>query len=440
MTQEKGSELQRAVRSTETARSVNKLAKEWYAKAEQARAEGRPVAWCMVGMPPQLLYVFGIEAVWPENYGTVCAARQMAVHFMEIAEADGYSHDLCSYERNAFGYAKRMCELGAIPTEAPVGGLPEPDLLLTPSQTCDPRCKGFQALATRFTKAPLYVCDLQSVPYGLDMNDETVRKRYLKQNVEQMWGLVHFLEKETGKKLDEAKLSEAVVNSLKAQRLIWEVHQLRRALPSPMPSEDQFACIIPQLYMLGSPEAVDFYQRLYDEVKYRVDHKIGVIPNEKYRLLWMGIPTWFNMGIFNYFESLGAVSAMETTYYVYPPVTADPSRPVEALAEIYWKRNRQLHDLGAEVTPESGTPAGLVLEFIREYKLDGVVMHATRSCRAIAFGQAHTRKRLQKELDVPVVAIESDMADPRTWSDALIKMQLNAFIETMASKKAGAAA
>jgi benzoyl-CoA reductase/2-hydroxyglutaryl-CoA dehydratase subunit BcrC/BadD/HgdB len=108
---------------------------------------------------------------------------------------------------------------------------------------------------------------------------------------------------------------------------------------------------------------------------------------------------------------------------------------VEALCEIPWKRNLQLHDLGAEVTPEGGTPAGLVLQFIREYKLDGVIMHSTRSCRAISFGQAHTRKRLQKELDVPVLAMESDMADPRTWSDALIKMQINAFIETLASKK-----
>ena len=122
MTQEKGSELQRAVRSTETARSVNKLLKEWYARAKEAKSAGRPVAWCMVGMPPELLNVFDIDAVWPENYGTVCAAQQMAVHFMEAAEADGYSHDLCSYERNAFGYAKLMRELGTIPGEAPAGG------------------------------------------------------------------------------------------------------------------------------------------------------------------------------------------------------------------------------------------------------------------------------------------------------------------------------
>jgi benzoyl-CoA reductase/2-hydroxyglutaryl-CoA dehydratase subunit BcrC/BadD/HgdB len=268
------------------------------------------------------------------------------------------------------------------------------------------------------------------------MNDERVKQRYLAHNTAQLRGLITFIEEQTGRKLDLDRLREIVERSVQTQSLICEIHRLRRAVPSPMPSEDQFACIIPQLYMLGSEEALDFYQRLHAEVKHRVENKIGVVKDEKFRLMWMGIPTWFNLGVFNYLESLGAPSVIETTYYVYEPGEVDTSDPVRALAEIYWNKNKQLHDFGAECTPEVGVQgAGLVVHFAREYKLDGVIMHNTRSCRAIAFGQAHTHKRLQAELGTPVLFLESDMADPRQWSDARIIGQINTFLELLASRK-----
>lgn len=433
---EQKSEMNWVQRSTVTSKSTSKLLRQWYAQADQARAEGKPVVWCMVGVPPEILHTIEVCAVWPENYGTVCASRHMAVHFMQFAEAEGYSTDLCSYERNASGYCRRYMEAGGIPPEAPMGGLPAPAMILAPGTLCDPRIKGFQSISTRYFHSPTYFLDLQSVPYGTDIDDALVKQRYMAHNTAQIKGLITFIEEHTGRNLPLDKLREIVERSVKTQRLICEIHQLRRAIPSPMPSEDQFACIIPQLYMVGSEEALDFYERLYAEVNDRVERKVGVVEDERFRLMWMGLPTWFNMGIFNYLESLGAPSVIETTYYVYDPGEVDTSDPVRALAEIYWNKNKLLHDLGAESTPELGAAgAGLVVHFAREYKLDGVIMHNTRSCRAIAFGQAHAHKRLQEELGTPVLFLESDMADPRQWSDERIKGQINTFLELLASRK-----
>ena len=434
MSEEK-SEFRRAVQSTATARSVHEILMNWYAKSLAASREGRPVAWCMVGAPPELLKVFDLDTSWPENYGTACAARQKAVHFMQLAEGEGYSPDLCSYERNAIGYCREFLDMGGIPPNAPQGGMPWPAMLITNSTTCDPRTKGFQAFNAHYLHVPMYTVDIQTAPYGTDMKDPRIREHYRRYNVEQLWGLVRFLEEQTGRKLDEAALSEAVANSLAAQRLMWEVHELRKAIPSPMPSEDEFACIVPMLYMAGSREAVEFFARLHDEVKQRVEGKIGVIADEKYRILWVGIPPWFNMGIFNYLESLGAVSAMETTYYVHAPVEVDVSRPVEAMVDIGWQKASQVHALGAELSTEGLYSPGLVLKFVREYGIDGVIFHRVLSCRAISFGQAHTARRLREELPVPVLFIESDMADPRTWSDSRIKSSINAFLDVVDAGK-----
>lgn len=434
------SEFKRVVRSTETAKSVSELLKRWYAKAEEAKSRGRPVAWCMVSTPPELLNYFEVEANWPENYGTVCASRNMAVHFMERAEGEGFSPDICSYLRNALGYTLRWLEVGDTPPEAPLGGMARPNFLLTNSVVCDPRTKAFQALV-RYFDIPIHICDWMTAPYGVDVADERVKRHYVEHNLAELEGMVAFLEKQTGKRFDEAAFASMVANSLETQELLWDIHQLRRAVPCPLPSEDFFACIVPQLYMLGTEESLAFFRRLYQEVKHRVDNGIGVIPDERYRLLWMGIPPWYNLGLFNYLESFGAVSVKETVYQSWPPAEVDTSNPLEALVLVQWHRNKMIHRHEAEVMPECSYAsaqysAGQVLECLREYDVDGVIMHLIRSCRVVSFGQAHTRRML-KDAGAFAVTLESDMADPRTWSDAHVKMRINAFIEALAAAKAG---
>jgi benzoyl-CoA reductase/2-hydroxyglutaryl-CoA dehydratase subunit BcrC/BadD/HgdB len=436
-------EMKRAVKSLDTVKSIKKFVPSFFSKAERIKEQGKKVAWCMIGIPPEILYVFDIEAEWPEQFGTLCAAKQVAADFTARAEADGYSPEICSYVRNTMGFLSRWNELGKVPPEAPYGGMAKPDMLLGSGRLCDPRYKWFQAIATHYMEIPTFICDPMSPHYNLDLSDKLVADHYLDHALESIKGLIAFLEKTTGKNLDVRKLSEALDRSQKAIELFYEVSQLRKAVPSPMGSEDYFTAIIPQQYMVGSQEAVDFFRALRDEVKYRVDHKIGVISDEKYRLMFMGIPPWFNLGIFNYIESLGAVSVIEASYYLGKPIDVQVSSPLEALAQRSWLRCQWLHQHGSEALPEICSPAvsigtvipsDLATEWAREYQLDGALMHATISCRASTFGQIHSRNVLN-EIGIPSLIFESDMTDPRLWSDAWIKTQINAFIETLAARR-----
>ncbi|MEZ5617477.1 MAG: 2-hydroxyacyl-CoA dehydratase family protein [Rhodocyclaceae bacterium] len=54
-------------------------------------------------------------------------------------------------------------------------------------------------------------------------------------------------------------------------------------------------------------------------------------------------------------------------------------------------------------------------------KWDGVVFHGIKSCRFVSSGMADTREYINKRLDVPTLYIESDLIDPRYWSDTQIK-------------------
>jgi len=84
------SELRPARKSLETVRRARELLQTFYRRQERRR-EGAPLAWCMAGISSELLAAFELPWEWPENFGTLCAAKQVATRFCEQAEADGFS-------------------------------------------------------------------------------------------------------------------------------------------------------------------------------------------------------------------------------------------------------------------------------------------------------------------------------------------------------------
>ncbi|HEX77565.1 MAG TPA: 2-hydroxyacyl-CoA dehydratase [Dehalococcoidia bacterium] len=438
------SEMAFPVRVTQGAKRAYQIGKDWYAQTLKYGEEGKHVAWCMAGISPELLYLFDIAGAWPENFGATCAAYQVAINFIEQAEADGYASELCSYERNMLGYTIEYLRAGGvIPGSAPRGGLPKPTMLLTCGLICDPRIKGFQALA-RFWDVPMFSLDTPNPTYTTEINDPRVKKYYVEHWVNELKRLVEFLEKVTGKRYDEARLQQIMADSLETSRLIYEIAEMRKHVPSVFCSEDYFGYIHLQLFMLGQPQVLEHFRLLRDEVKERVEKNMAVVPDEKYRICTMGIPPWYCLGVFNYMESLGIAPAMDQVYYIgKPPSEVDLSNPLQAMAEKAWHKITQtLSYEGIEICPEPFTipdnpgawPVGQMKEWLDSYSLTGIVQFFTRSCRAVSFGQAHMRQEMSK-LGVPVLVLEIDMADPRTWSDPVIKSQLNAFRDVMESAK-----
>ncbi|MDP2954238.1 MAG: 2-hydroxyacyl-CoA dehydratase family protein, partial [Chloroflexota bacterium] len=324
-----------ASKATATARKVSGLIKNFYVQAQEAAHNGEPIAWCMDGGagagPYELRRALGIYSIYPEHYATVCAAKQTGLPLIERAEGDGYANYTCSYARIGLGYAAQMQELGgATPPGAAWGGMPKPQVLIGRT-TCDPGLNWFEAFS-RYVKVPLHVFDTRPLPQEIDYEDKAVRRRYMDNYKGQILSLLAFLEKHLGRKIDWDRVRELMALHYRAKWLWHGVHELRKAVPVPMPSGDKFSCMFPNSYMLGTQEAVDFYQELYDEVKERVEHQIGVIPNEKYRLLFAGIPQWHNMAFFNALEEAGAVFVIENQYYPEKPPEVDTSDPLEAMA------------------------------------------------------------------------------------------------------------
>jgi benzoyl-CoA reductase/2-hydroxyglutaryl-CoA dehydratase subunit BcrC/BadD/HgdB len=75
-----------------------------------------------------------------------------------------------------------------------------------------------------------------------------------------------------------------------------------------------------------------------------------------------------------------------------------------------------------------------LLEMIDDYRIDGVVFHACRSCRANTIGQVHRKNILSQYRDIPMMQLVSDMVDLRDYSEAQWKAQIGAFLESLADR------
>jgi len=243
-----------AEKSTETAKGVRRMVKGLAQKAHEARASGDPIAYLFIAsFYDDILRAMDIATVGTENYAGLCAAKLDAERFLSKAEAEGYPRHLCTYATCGLGFDAMRCELGGMPTDAPDGGMEFPSVMLgTGMMICDPRYKWYQA-AQRYTNAPMHVLGLLNPPlYYTHIDLAEVKDYYIKYVVEELKGLVDFLERQLGRKMDWDRLSEVVDLSERTIKLWYDTYQLRKAVPAPMPTEDALNTMVPGYFNMGT--------------------------------------------------------------------------------------------------------------------------------------------------------------------------------------------
>jgi len=412
---------QKSTKSLEVAKSTWGFIKDDYRAGHEHKAAGGPVVWSCSMVEKPLYYGLGLHPFYPEQFSALCAvmrknrdpeAVKEAVRFARIAEQQGYVSDLCGYQRVGVGYVINN-DLG----DAPLGGMPAPDILVTTSSVCDVRLKWFEDMAQRLD-VPLFTLDRpETVMVPMMGQPQPYEVDYYRSQLEDF---IAFVEKHTGLKYDESRMEEAYDCAYRTNELRLELLELRKAVPSPMGCADGFATIYPGMYCEGAEKAYDFYKALRDEVKAKVDAGTGQIEDERFRLMWYGLPTWFNMGIFNYFESIGGVFAYEHAYYPIPwPVRGRD----DVLTEI---ATRTL-----SMSTRYGTQTEAIQEMCHEYDIAGAVMAYLITCRMIYLPSLQTRHALEGKLGIPTVPIECDLVDERTYARGQVMTRLDAFAEQL---------
>jgi len=383
--------------------------------------------------------------VYPENYSSVCAAQKLATPFLERSDAEGFPNHLCGYARACIGYSARMADLdGEIPREAPAGGMPKPTLLVASGEVCDARFKWFQSLG-RFFNAPVWT--LESPDPGLrERLAEGTYERDVRFLTRELKSFVAFLEKVLGKKMDWDKFSFIGDGTSEINRIRWEINQLRKQKPGPMHTRDFWSAMPAALYRgaVNTQVVIDEHRRMYDEVKYRVDHKIaGINRQERYRLSFEGLPPWHSLGFLEQLANRGWNFVIESSYRPSRPIDIDLSRYGDPIERYVRSRYESLSaTIDAEYEPteavllkeeilRTGNSSYLDLKHIRDHQCDGAFLHVLLSCRANSSGLYLLRERMQDVLKVPSLVVEGDIIDTTLFNPDDAMKRAEAFEESM---------
>ncbi|MEE8416810.1 MAG: 2-hydroxyacyl-CoA dehydratase family protein [Desulfobacterales bacterium] len=369
----------------------------------------KPVAWVTSGAPVELLRAFDFYTIYPENHGALCGAKKMGPELCGIAENHGYHQDLCSYARIDLGYH--------LSGKTPVGKLPKPDLLYCSNNICQTIAYWFKALSHQLS-VPLVLFD---TPY----NFTGIAPHDIDYMVSQLKEMIPVIERVSGRKFDIQKFEEIVRISQESSLAWGEVLTTLKRKPAPMTIFDAFVHLAPIVSLRGLPVALEYYHLLLKELEERVENGIGAIQNERKRLMWDNIAIWYKVRDFsNLFaaRSMNFVTATYTNAWAETTSFMDAADPFESMARVYSQvilNNNLNHRLN------------LMERLIKEFQVDGLVIHSARSCKPYSVGQYDLKRLLMDRLGIPSVVIEADITDYRAYSEEQTNTRLEAFFETL---------
>ncbi|MCX7681498.1 MAG: 2-hydroxyacyl-CoA dehydratase family protein [Anaerolineae bacterium] len=386
---------------------ISEVMKRYYVQ-RSIMARLRPVAYVTSGAPVEILEAMGILTLYPENYGALCGAQGAAVGLCQVSESAGYPADLCSYARSHLGAAMS-------PKQAPLHGLPRPDLLVCCTNICGTVLKWYEALAEVY-RVPLFVLD---VPFQRTTPPEPHIVAYVS---EQLHELIAWLQAHTGRRLKQERLRQTLQYAREAVSLWQEILAFGQHRPSPINAPDLFVAMAPIVTLRGTRKAVECYRHLKAELEERVARGIGAVPGERYRLLWDNIAIWYRLyRFFRPFMDAGACFVADTYTNAWT-VALEVDEPFTGMALAY---------TGVFINLDLSTRLQTIMKLARRFQVDGVVMHANRSCKPFSITQYEVREALRAELGLPVLILEADMTDSRLYNDGAIQERIAAFLESL---------
>lgn len=389
-------------------------------------------AWAFSAVPEGLGEIAWLTG---EPYGATCAFdKKFSLDCLEAAEKKGYARDLCAYMRNYWGSI-------LINRYAGGGEFPKPDFMWT-SHICCSHAKWYQVAGELEGGAPVYAVDVSVGPYT------KVTPHGVAFVVGQLQDGIAWMEKVTKRRYDDARLIEAVLIETEVTALWSKICELNQAVPAPLDEKSMYALYVFGVLMKHRHEVLDLYRELYDETKDRVARGIAACANERVRVITDTQPPWGFLDIFRHMESYGAVS-IGSLYsfglagiWDYPDGKMVPKpTPRETGASIR-TREEALETLvrWTLCRPEyqhfynPSLKTDLMLRIIRNWKVNGAILHYNRGCEGLSLGIAQNRAELVAA-GIPVGVFEGNMGDEREFDHARTLERIDSFLEILGLRK-----
>ena len=163
---------------------------QYFTELENGAAEGKKTAWCTSVGPAELLRAMGFNVYFPENHGAMLGASRMATDLIPLANARGFSPDICSYLTSDIGsYLKGESPLQKMKLSGP----PKADVLVFNTNQCRDVKDWFQWYAREWNVPCVGIHTARSIgDRAIAVQQAPIHRRQVIQVV-QRFGPQHFL-------------------------------------------------------------------------------------------------------------------------------------------------------------------------------------------------------------------------------------------------------
>ena len=406
--------LQRSQKQLKSAALIKAYQKEWWDRTQERLGMGEPYAICMADDAEDIFTAFDIPVVVIPWWSAMISAKRMSEYYGNVLTEHGY--DMDQYTSLGLGVT-----LDNNPEIAPWGGLPKP-LVIMGTTMADVQLHVTDVWArefgcTCFAHEFNYNTPYKPYPHRWwekikDDWDQVIEPYKLDYKVQELKSLIRFLEVQTGREFSHARLTE-VMNLVNEQEGYWRKTRdlIAQSSPCVVTLPDQLS-MYPAQWHRGTPQGRDIIKAFYEETKERVENGEVAYPDEKIRLMWLGVGLWVNTAFFQYFEEQYGATFVAS---IYTSIAADGyartiknDDPLRALASRFtW--------LGVQETE-------WLAHIAKEHNCDGVVGF---QCGP----RPQLWARYLEKQGIPVCELPGNNVDARQWNDGKIRDLMTDFIE-----------
>ncbi|MBI4296541.1 MAG: 2-hydroxyacyl-CoA dehydratase [Chloroflexi bacterium] len=366
------------------------------------------------------------------------ASPEFSRDCLSAAERRGFGRDSCGYYRAFYGSMLLNRTLSG-------GEYPRRDFTINTPAACDCHTKQVQQTADHF-KIPIFQWDQ---PQYIGPQNSERDRLMLKHTVAQLLEQIEWLEKVSGRKFDDEKFREAVINHIRHSSYRAEVARLQQNIPAPLDQKSIYS-----LFALGGvartqpQETEAFWRMVRDEVKWRVENHIAAVGTERYRWLEDEPPPWYFLKYYRYMEKYGAVCigsrySLGTVNWewredgTYGPMKnpLELGWPMNTREEILRSQIAAGRMLGRSLRADADLLTQGMLDMAKAFHCDGAIMPLWLAGSGCTYGHREAVLRLAKA-GVNVMQYEGSQAGDRTdFDESRMLDQLDDWMESQGLRK-----
>jgi len=394
------------------AQQLKGLMKQHFMELDEAsRTKNKKIAWCSSVGPAELAMSLGFLVYYPENHAAMLGSTRTAMDYIPVANANGYSPEICSYLTSDIGaYLRHETPL----TKAyGIKEVPRPDVLLYNTNQCRDVGDWARFYGREFNVPVLGI----NTPH----TQNEAREHVVKSVSKQLQDIVPELEKVAGRRFNIDEFREVLKLSRECSTLWDEVLDTASHKPTPLTFFDECIHMGPAVVMRGRQEANDYYKILLAEMQERVAQGVAAVSGERFRFYWEGMPIWGKLRNMSELFARLKTPVVVSTYcnsWIFPAF--NPANPFDSMAEAY---------CSIFIGQDDAWKENYIAEKVKRFAIDGILFHDARTCASNSNNRYGMSKRLSEKLGIPHLVINGDLNDLRCFSEEQTVTNIEAFVE-----------